>query len=500
MAINLGNPNSSRYYLVSDSSDLTLPNGDWGIAALVRPTLASTTFPKYLFSTNALGVANSLNVFIGGGDGKFAAQYNATSIWPDPVALSAGSDYIVYVIRLGTQMFVGHSLLGSGSVSDSGGLDIPGSSSNGGNWYIGARTDLNTDRFWRGHIEWLAFSNNAAFRATDIIDISNGAPVMQVIGNRLTRLWHWQTATSTERDLITGQTATRNGTGWADAEDRSVIYLNDGWTWSDITPQTILIDAVPGEISITPLAANVSVGINIDAIPGEIAITGQTANIIQSHHIDATPDEIVISGIQGHVSQSLILNATPGQIDITGQQSQVSIAMLINAVAAGITIEGLQAVIPEGILISAEPGGIQVSGVQAQVILGTTINATPAELSIAGLSGDVIQGITIDATPADISIDGVVANVEIAMLINAQTAEMSITGAQASISIGGEPIIINTIAGSITLDAQTAEVIAGSLVITPQSRIIAAQKANRIIGIKSDNRIIGVTKGGRYVN
>ena len=477
-----------------------MPNGDWGIAALIRPTLSSSTNPKYLFSTNGYGAANSMNVFIGPGNNAISCRYNDTAEQISAAALSVGSDYIIYVTRFSNLLYVGYSLMGSGSRTETAGLSVAGTSSNGGNLYIGARSDLNVDRFWRGNIEWLAFSNNAAFRAADIIDMSNGSPVMQVIGNKLTRLWHWQTATSTERDLITGQTATRNGTGWADAEDKSVIYLYDGWTWSDITPQTILIDAVPGEISITPLAANVSVGINIDTIPGEIAITGQTANIIQSHHIDATPDEIVISGIQGHVSQSLILNATPGQIDITGQQSQVSIAMLINAVAAGITIEGLQAVIPEGILISAVPDGIQVSGVQAQVILGTTINATPAELSISGLSGDVIQGITIDATPAEISIDGVVANVEIAMLINAQTAEMSITGAQSSISIGGEPIIINTIAGSITLDALTAEVIAGSLVITPQSRIIAAQKANRIIGIKSDNRIISVTKGGRYVN
>lgn len=500
MAINLGNPNSSRYYLVSDSSDLTLPNGNWGLAALVRPTLSSNTNPKYLFSTNNLGVANSFNLYLGGTTGYLAAKYNNAADWTVGSAPSVNSDSIFYVTRIGNQMFVGFSALGSGTYSDSGGLDIPGTSSNGGNWYIGSRSDLNVDRFWRGHIEWVAFSNTASFRPAEILDISSGAPVLQVFNNKLTRLWHWQTATATEKDIITGQTATRNGTGWADAEDKSAIYVYDPFTYPEILPQTILINGTPGEITVAGVSAQVGVGIEINGIPGSISLTGETANIIQAHHIDATPDNITITELSGNVIQSHLINTTPDQIAITGEQSHVSLAMIINAVAAGISIEALQAVIPEGVLISATPDGISVTGLQASVILGTTIDATPAELSITGVAGNVSQGIIIDASPDNVSVSGVSANVELTMLINATAAEISIMGEQASLSVGGEPIIINAVTGSITVNAVTGAVIYGSLALIPNDRIIAINRDNRQVNINRDNRVIWVNERGGYVN
>lgn len=500
MAINLGNPNSSRYYLVSDSSDLTLPNGDWGFAALVRPTLSSSTSPKYLLSTNGYGLANSFNIYIGASNNAISVRYNDTVEQVASGALTVGSDYVIYATRFNNFLYVGYSLLGSGSRTETAGLNISSTTSNGGNLYLGARSDLNVDRFWRGHIEWISFSNNKSIGTSDVLALSSGAPVLTVLNDKATRLWHWQTATATEKDIITGQTATRNGTGWVDAEDKSVIYVYDPFTYPEILPQTILINGTPGEITVTGVSGQVGVGIEINGIPGSISLTGETANVIQAHHIDTAPSEITITGLSGNVIQSHLINATPDQIAITGEQSHISLAMIINAVAAGISIEALQAIIPEGVLISATPDGISVTGLQASVILGTTIDATPAELSIAGVAGNVSQGIIIDASPDNVTVSGVSANVELSMLINATAAEISITGEQASLSVGGEPIIINAITGSITVNAVTGAVIYGSIALIPDDRIIAINRDNRIINITKDNRVIWVNERGGYVN
>ncbi|MCW5929863.1 MAG: hypothetical protein KIT80_23285 [Chitinophagaceae bacterium] len=467
----------------------------------VRPTLSSTTNPKYLFSTNPVGDINSLNIFVSGGTNELSFQYRNFTLRFVAGAMAVDKDYIVFLSNTSGTIHISYSEIGSGSYSiSSTGTPTSGFESNGSNWYIGARSDLNVDRFWRGHIGWLAFSNNNHFTTDELLQISSGAPVLSVLGRKLTRLWHWQTATVTEKDIIAGQTATRNGTGWADAEDRSVIYVYDPFTYPEILPQTILINGTPGDITVAGVSSQVGIGIEINGIPGSISLTGETANIIQAHHIDAAPGEITITGLSGNAIQSHLINTTPDQIAITGEQSHLSLAMIINAVAAGISIEALQAVIPEGVLISATPDGISVTGLQASVILGTTINATPAELSITGISSNVSQGIIIDASPDSVAVSGVSANVELSMLINATTADISITGEQASLSVGGEPIIINAITGSITINAVTGAVIYGSIALIPDDRIIAINRDNRIINITKDNRVIWVNERGGYVN
>lgn len=475
MAIDLGSANSSRYYLVSDNSDLTLPDGDWGFAALVRPTLNDANFHKYLLSTNAVGDVNSLNIFIQQASNLLTVYYNDTHVAQATGQITAGGDYVIYVTRFGGYIYVGYSLLGSGSVNEAAGQDISGTQSNGGNIYIGGRNDLNVDRFWRGNIEWAAFSNNSFIGGGDIQAISSGASVISVMGRKLTRMWHWQTAAETDKDIITGQAATRNGAGWADAEDRSAIYAYDPFTYREISPETILINSAPGELTVSGVSGQISVGIEVNGMPGGIDLVGQTANIIQAHQVDAAPDGFAIVGLQGGVIQSHQVDATPGQISVTGLRSQVSIATIINAVPAGISVGGLQAVIPDGVLVSAAPSGISITGLQASVIIGSTIDANPADISITGVSGSISQGVIIDASPGSIAISGVSASIDISMLINAAVAEISITGEQARVSVGGDPIIM-----------------------IPGNRIIAISFDDRKIKIDRDDRLITVNDRGGY--
>lgn len=222
MAVNLGTSNTTRYYSAADHADFSLPNGDWSRIAIVQ--VQASANPRYIFSTNGFGVANSFNLIISSGSNMVGVRVNTNALWETGAAPPNGTWIVMYATRRSDNLYCGWAQIGGSSVTESAGQSLT-AGSDGSVMYFGARSDLDTNRFWLGGMAGAFFSNSYGVTTAEILEIAKGAPVMSVIGHKLNFAAHFHSSSpATITGLIGGKTLTKNGSGWADLDELMTIY------------------------------------------------------------------------------------------------------------------------------------------------------------------------------------------------------------------------------------------------------------------------------------
>lgn len=150
------------YLTIADHADLTLPNGDWCICIWTRVPDNSGTQYQYLLSTATPGTTNSFNLYLSEASQPFATDdftFSITDGTPTTYSASStsnpGGDGLDRLIVL--QRSTGDSEVQMWLV-EAGGTPTKAASTadtsmiavNPGAWYVGARADLNANRFYGG--------------------------------------------------------------------------------------------------------------------------------------------------------------------------------------------------------------------------------------------------------------------------------------------------------------------------------------------------------------
>ena len=178
MAINLDEDASPRQHVTVASQ--TIGSGDFAFSMYLRVAdLLTGTLFKYFLSNRGVGDAESVNCYFdedtsvltfrglgrsgisGAGDFRIdsSGEPGTVANWQHYLFQRNGSTY---------EMYVNGSSEGTDTVTDVSAFDIVST------WYIGARQDLNTSRFFNGDIAEFAFWDGRSFSAAEAASMAAG--------------------------------------------------------------------------------------------------------------------------------------------------------------------------------------------------------------------------------------------------------------------------------------------------------------------------------------
>lgn len=237
MAVNFGTTNTSRYYTVPDSTDFTLPDGDW--TWIVVAKVEAGADPRFLISTNTYGAANSFSLLIASGTNGLQTRVNTNALLEVLSTQPATSVFhVFYVTRRSGFLYTGWKPVGGGAGDESAAQAISGTS-DGPNMTFASRFDLEPTRMWRGAISWAAFIPGKALSAAEAGDLATGTTVLMSspYAAQVRNLWYFQSSTpSTITDSVNSRVATKFGTGYG-ADDSDPIPPIAGPATKGITLQ-----------------------------------------------------------------------------------------------------------------------------------------------------------------------------------------------------------------------------------------------------------------------
>lgn len=250
MAVFTGNGNTSRYFKVPYNSLLGFPGSDWFLYFWMQCDDNAGSAFQYIYSFGPPADANSVNIYMGEdsqaqagkwffnmeGDGDSAGQATTDSSGGDSVprlfvAQRNGSNFEVYIAEAHQTPV----------------LDIQRSftfdalSANSYDLYISARTDLNSARYFGGHVGDMV-KGSGALTSEQIAAIAKGALPIHVIDPATIDFWFpFRENQSQVVDLINGLVATRNGTGLSTTEHFPIIGNDFRYLTSAVSGGTTLV-------------------------------------------------------------------------------------------------------------------------------------------------------------------------------------------------------------------------------------------------------------------
>lgn len=248
--IDFGNDNSSRYYTISDATNLTIPDGDWTIGVRVRIQDNSGSKFQYILSTGDFGSAGAFQLFLHEDDntgGDFASSWgfqivddsaNEINVREenDPDALGEDdTERLIIAQRSGDTLYLktcpNNGTVTTISTSDASGMG----QSDGGDLHYGNRADNDPDRFFEEHAGQFFFVK-AALSDAQIEDLAALQGLEDAGVDAGDIVFDLQPtgpdATLTDQSG-NGHDATQNGSGWPAA---STFDLNPA---SDTTAPTV---------------------------------------------------------------------------------------------------------------------------------------------------------------------------------------------------------------------------------------------------------------------
>lgn len=220
-ALDFGPSNSSRRFTCSGPATGA---GDWCIGFWARDSRIAGSNFDYAVSRGTLGAVNSLQIFVGqagsGNNGQIGVrargaagtEFNETT---STVFTASGNDLLIVVQKRSTAIEI-YAVVEDATVSSpllTSTTNVPGEIS-AGTWYLGARSDLNTSRFWQNPFgEFFALIGDS-LSAAEVETLAAGAHITVVRATRAVDL-RFRGNNATESDLSgNGVDATRAGTGY----------------------------------------------------------------------------------------------------------------------------------------------------------------------------------------------------------------------------------------------------------------------------------------------
>lgn len=226
MAIDLVNDNSTRHYTVPTSSSMDFPDSDWFFAFWTRLDDNSGSSFQYLVSIGPFQVANSMNLFLGE---VSSAIPNTWRLSADTTVASAtstpggdGKDRLIVCQRNGsnTEIWYCEPMQTATNEVTTAWLDVGVS---GRTTYLGSREDTSSIRFYEEHYGDF-IKGSVALTQGQIGLLARGVDPVTVAGFPNLDAWfQFREQTSQVIDVISGNVATRQGTGLATSEHFPVL-------------------------------------------------------------------------------------------------------------------------------------------------------------------------------------------------------------------------------------------------------------------------------------
>lgn len=225
MAVDFGEGNTTSYYTATDDAALTIPSGEFAICFWAHLDDNAGTAYQYLISTGGYGATPSLNIFWQEDDVGDAADGTLNAFLVDDAAAGPGqmisttTDFVTggelwfFVFqRTGSQYELWSCARGSGdaTLEDTGTLGSP-STSNGGAWNIGRRSDGESARYFEEHAGEIAFFSGTSFSEVQIEAMAEGEQTYTEIGHSPDAYWSMNTAADTADDSGNGHDLSSNG-------------------------------------------------------------------------------------------------------------------------------------------------------------------------------------------------------------------------------------------------------------------------------------------------
>ncbi len=225
MAVDLVDNNNSNYYTATDVAALTFPTGEFALLFWVKLEDNSGTAFQYLFSNNGYGAVSSCNVLFqedsvgDADDGTVSVLFlDDASAGPGQMFstthdfVSGGNEYLLVFQRTATQYELWSCIRGSGNavLEATGALGTP-TTSNGGTWNLGRRSDGDLNRYYEEHFGEVAFLSGSSLTEANIEEMGAGEQTILELGYSPEAYWSLNTATDTADDSGNGHTLTKVG-------------------------------------------------------------------------------------------------------------------------------------------------------------------------------------------------------------------------------------------------------------------------------------------------
>jgi hypothetical protein len=283
---------STDYYAIPDSADLTLPTSDWCVGIWTFVSDNTGTDFQYVISNGTFRGTDTFNLHIKedsapSSAGRWEADVTDGSNNDSEIISSSspGADSkwrLIVVQRRGVDSEMQMWFCEPGQTAVKQGSDIlhPDTVDGSNDWNIGRRQDGSGTRYY-GSIAAEFFKGDFSLSQSEIEAIAAGNPVY-TLGKTPDVYLQMKTAGATQRDLFGSNDATENGSPTTAAEHAPIVM-----------PPVVFVVAPAGEdVTVTPTPASMVVDtVSPTVVLGSITVTSSASGMV----VDTVPPAVFIT-------------------------------------------------------------------------------------------------------------------------------------------------------------------------------------------------------------
>lgn len=210
------------------------------------------------------------------------------------------------------------------------------------------------------------------------------------------------------------------------------------------------IDAQPGSLSVTGVAATLAAGRLFNAEPGSYAITGAAATLAKGFQVNAESGSYAVSGVDATLLKGSVISADAGSYAVSGAAATLAAGLMFNAETGSYSLSGADATFALGFVMSLDAGSYAISGVDTGLLAARMLNAEPGSLALTGVAATLEYGqvgaYEINAEPGSYGVTGASANLTAERMLSADSGIYAVSGVDATFE--------RTIAGAFEINAE----------------------------------------------
>jgi hypothetical protein len=429
-ALDFGPSNTTRHFTCSGPATGA---GDLCVGFWARDTRITGANFDYAVSRGTLGAVNSLQIFLGqassGNNGQIGVrargaagtEFNQTT---GTIFTGSGNDILIVVQKRGTAMEIYGVVQGATVTAPnlSSTTNVPGEIS-AGTWYLGARSDLNTSRFWQNPFGEFFVLIGDSLSAAEVEDLAAGVHITAIRATRAIDL-RFRGNNATETDLSgNGRNATRVGTGYT--------LVNEFFPDSD----GVNINAEIEAISLSTFAALMSSDRVVSGAREEISIIANAASVSSDRSVAAASEALELNAFPSAVFAGVDTHIAAALEAIAVSTLDASLGLQINAQAEQITLGTFLSAISSDRAIAANVESIALQTNAASVSVGSAISAGVEPVSLQTLPAEISLTFSLSSQRQSIVLMQLAAQVALAKHIDASVESLTITTDGATITL-----------------------------------------------------------------
>ena len=175
-----------------------------------------------------------------------------------------------------------------------------------------------------------------------------------------------------------------------------------------------IVNADPGSIAVTGVAAGVPVGRVLLAAPGSVSVAGVAAGVLATRVLLAEPGSVALTGVDALLARGLVLIAAPGNVDLTGIAASPLVDRVLFADPGVVALTGVDAELLyqtalNNYVLNADPGSIAITGIAAGIAADRVLKADPGSVVVTGVASALLRDYVLSADPGSVSVNGIAA-------------------------------------------------------------------------------------------